>query len=253
MTRAAQHLAAARRALARDRDPLAVHRRVAGHRAVHGLVPGEPLVGDVRVVALEHAGVDVRHVAALALVHVLRVAAAAEGLDVRVDDVVVRRGQAPREVLAAADEDVRPGARDRGAARVDARRRACPSRRRARGRSSRAAGRPRTAGARSAIAGRRPAARSTCSARSTVSAAARLVLDRLERAVVEDHAAGAVLGIDAQLAGFETDDGASGSLKFRRSFQTAVPCGLAELVAERVQERASGAPRRRRRARRSSR
>ena len=59
-----------------------------------------------RPCALDRAGVDRAHLAALALVLVLRLRAAAQRLDELVDRSRAGRREAPREVLPAADQDV---------------------------------------------------------------------------------------------------------------------------------------------------
>ena len=76
---------------------------------------------EAHLLAIEGAGVEVPHVPAPAAEQVLRVAAAAEGLDVDVDDVGAGRGQAPDEVLAPPNQDVPGERRRRGAARPPAR------------------------------------------------------------------------------------------------------------------------------------
>ncbi len=98
-------LAAGARALARQRhhalgarDPgVADHRAVdrAAEAHLHGLVA-----------LADRARLDRLHLAAAALVAVLRPRAAAELLGVRVDDVGAGRGQRPREARAAADQQV---------------------------------------------------------------------------------------------------------------------------------------------------
>src|SRR5690242_17085851 len=68
---------------------------------------------ELHLLRAEGPGVEQLHRAALALVHVLVLAAAAEGLRVLVDDVGTGGRQRRRKVLAAADEHV-AGERRRG-------------------------------------------------------------------------------------------------------------------------------------------
>ncbi len=84
---------------------------------MHGLAVHEWLVR-LAGPALDHARVERRHVAALTAVQVLDVAAAAQRLDVLVDQVGARGGRAPREVDPAAEQDGEREPRKRRAARL---------------------------------------------------------------------------------------------------------------------------------------
>jgi len=86
---------------------------------VHGLAEDD-LPVRLRGRALEDAGIEGRHRATLTLVEVVEVVAAAQRLDVLVDDVRVGGGGAPGEILASPKQDVEAEARERGAAGVDA-------------------------------------------------------------------------------------------------------------------------------------
>ena len=111
-----RELAAPGGALDRDRDAPAVDGRVAGHRAVDRLVVDELPVG-LAGPSGDRAGVDGRHRTALPAPEVGRVAAAAERLDVLVDDIGAGRRGAPREVDPASHQHRERDAGERDTAR----------------------------------------------------------------------------------------------------------------------------------------
>ena len=219
--------------LTRDRDPRAVDRRVALDRPVHRLRVHERLVG-LAGPADDRAGVERRHRPALAAVEVHRVAAAAERLDVLVDDVGAGRRRAPRVV----DRRGRAGSRTRCRGtppRVHgSRRRRGRARAGSAGSTGRPAGRRRRAACRSPSASPRRAARSTSAAgswsRSRRSSATRESACRRRRSRSRSSCA------SRTRPGPGTATFASGSSRWRRSSQTRRPDSWPSLRWSEVEE-----------------
>ncbi len=110
-------LAAARRALHRDRDPLAVDGRVSLDRPMDRLRIDQLLIRLPRPTD-DRPCVEGRHLTTFAAVEVHRVAPPAQRLDVLVDEVGAGGGRAPGVVDAAPEEDPERDARERRAARA---------------------------------------------------------------------------------------------------------------------------------------
>ncbi len=96
-----------------DRDSLALHGRVADHGPVDGLVVLDEDVGRAGA-RLERAGLEPRHLTALALVDVLHIASVAERLRVLVDEVGAGGRGRPCVVETAPDQHCERDTGERG-------------------------------------------------------------------------------------------------------------------------------------------